>query len=383
MKAAALSLIAGFLSCGDDTVPVAPVSSPEPGVPLFQARIDYPVGGEIRGISSGDLDSDGDIDLVVPMYGDDGIVVLLNNGDGSFQPAIDYSRGLYAFYSTMIAAADLDGDGDCDVVTGNGDASISVFRNHGGALFARDGYFKLDYAPRSMCLSDVDRDGDLDLAVIVLQELRVLMNDGNAAFECVAQYTLGDTPKSLCAADLDGDGDSDLAVSNEYASKMGILLNNGDGSFQDAIYQGPIIWGIYYVAPRQVVASDLDGDGCVDLAVTGVGNGFEVNILLNAGNGTFDGAFIAYDMSAAPSSLVSCDMDGDGDIDLVTSCSNYDSVSLLLNNGDGAFTASAGYATADGPVAVAAVDLDGDGDGDLAVANRYSSSVSIFINGIE
>jgi hypothetical protein len=94
MITAILPLIVGYFSCGEDSSPVTPPTTTESIVPVFQARIDYPVGGEIRGIASGDLDGDGDLDLAVPMYGDDGIVVLLNNGEGSFQPAIDYSRGL-------------------------------------------------------------------------------------------------------------------------------------------------------------------------------------------------------------------------------------------------------------------------------------------------
>ncbi|MFJ8078244.1 FG-GAP-like repeat-containing protein [Streptomyces sp. NPDC096176] len=63
------------------------------------------------------------------------------------------------------------------------------------------------------------------------------------------------------------------------------------------------------------------------------------------------------------------DLDGDGDQDLATANQNADTVSVLLNNGDGTFAARTDYPTGDVPVSVAVGDLDGDGDQDLATAN--------------
>jgi hypothetical protein len=104
-----------------------------------------------------------------------------------------------------------------------------------------------------------------------------------------------------------------------------------------------------------------------------------VSVLLNNGDGIFEQA-VNYGAGYYPYSVFAVDLDGDGDNDLAVANRNSYNVSVLLNNGDGTFQTAVNYGAGAEPRSVFAVDLDGDGDNDLAVANSYSDDISILIN---
>ncbi len=126
--------------------------------------------------------------------------------------------------------------------------------------------------PTSVFVSDLDGDGDNDLAVAGLDYVSVLLNNGNGTFAPKVNYPAGDWPISVFIADLDGDGDNDLAVAGGVGAS--VLLNNGDGTFaRRADYAAGH-------SPRLVFIADLDGDGNNDLAVANAGSN-NVSVLLN------------------------------------------------------------------------------------------------------
>lgn len=104
---------------------------------------------------------------------------------------------------------------------------------------------------------------------------------------------------------------------------------------------------------------------------------YNVTILLNAGDGTFT-ADSAYAAGEFPRYLCAADFDGDTDVDLAVVNYGGNDLSILLNNGDGTFEAPVNYITGTGPFSACAADLDGDGDTDLAVTNRHG--VTILMN---
>jgi hypothetical protein len=104
-----------------------------------------------------------------------------------------------------------------------------------------------------------------------------------------------------------------------------------------------------------------------------------VSILKNNGNGAFQSA-VSYGAGDGPISVFCADLDGDGNLDLAVGNWDSDSVSILKNNGDGSFQSAVNYGVGDQPISVFCADLDGDGDLDLAVANRGSGNVSILKN---
>lgn len=129
-------------------------------------------------------------------------------------------------------------------------------------------------------------------------------------------------------------------------------------------------------------ASDLNDDGWLDLAIVNQGPS-DVRVLLNQADGT--GSFDPFltpttGTGNTPSPNESCDMDGDGLMDIVTGDKIGDTVSVLLGRGDGTFDPSVQYAMGDLPRGVAVFDMDGDGDTDVVSANANSSSLSLRMN---
>ncbi len=114
-------------------------------------------------------------------------------------------------------------------------------------------------------------------AVLLIASLLVFAGDVSAfepLFYARIDYGAGDEPHSVFAVDLDGDGYNDLAVANWGSANVSVLLNNGDGMFQQAVNYGA------GNRPWSVFAADLDGDGDNDLAVANEGSD-NVSILIN------------------------------------------------------------------------------------------------------
>ena len=259
--------------------------------------------------------------------------------------------------------------------------SFTVRALGGYAAFLPDSIHPVGNSPRSLCASELDGDGDVDLAVTGNNpgKVWILLNNGDGTFVKDSTYLIGWHPFSICAADFDKDGDNDLAVAKEEGEYMGyvlILLNNGDGKF--TLQNNYYVWNVAY----SIFPGDLDGDGYIDLAI---GEGFAssmVAILLNSGDGTFE-PFYSYPLPGYAYSVFASDLDNDQDLDLVTATGFSGWVSVLLNNGKGSFVLDSSYASGYGPFSVFATDLDGDGDNDLAAAGHYSEYfgfVDVFLN---
>ncbi|NMC44454.1 MAG: T9SS type A sorting domain-containing protein, partial [candidate division Zixibacteria bacterium] len=226
-------------------------------------------------IIAADLDGDTDQDLAVAGATSPGYLVILeNNGDGTFAAQVAY---LTNDYSVAVCAADLDGDGDADMAMANNYSNdISVLLNNGDATFAASVEYASGNSPKSVSAADLDGDGDQDLmaANCAVDNVAILMNNGDGTFAQAVTYATGDYPYTVIAADLDHDGDRDVAVTNYFSNTVSILLNNGDGTFATAVG-----YGAGY-SPQSIVAADLDDDGDLDLA-TANRESSDVYILFN------------------------------------------------------------------------------------------------------
>ena len=137
------------------------------------------------------------------------------------------------------------------------------------------------------------------------------------------KYQVGFGGQQSAAADLDGDGMPDLAVPNLDGNTVGVLFNQGNGTFADPVY---------YPAgqrPTAVAAADLNGDGLPDLTVTNQETG-SVSVLFNEGKGTFS-APVNYPTDPVGGVLLATDLsnnDGVADVAVLTD----DSVTLLLGS---------------------------------------------------
>jgi hypothetical protein len=214
----------------------------------------------------------------------------------------------------------------------------------------------------------------------------VLLHQGLAGGQLSAPVTAVEidpserAPTAAAASDLDGDGDLDIVVtSNGLPGEPGnvhALFNDGGGRFtpQPPREVGPQVGG--------VAVADLDDDGDPDVAFThrGEGASIRVGLLLNDGAGGLAGAgdFATRLVDEAGRSAITAgDLDGDSDLDLAVAEGLGSRVEVLRNDGAGAFQPGDLVATGLFPEAILAVDLDADGALELVTANAGSDDVAV------
>ena len=361
-------------------------------------------------VAIGDVNGDGRADLVVANQCQsssncNGVVsVLLGNGDGTFQAPVSYSSGGYE--ATSVAIGDVNGDGHADLVVANQcqsssncNGAVSVLLGNGDGTFqAPVSYSSGGYYALSVAVGDVNGDGRADLVVAnwyqsngINGSLGVLLGNGDGTFQSPVSYSSGGLyAYSVAIGDVNGDGHADLVVANECQSNgdcssgaVSVLLGNGDGTFQSAAS-----YSAGYDA-YSVAIGDVNGDGHADLVVANQCQSSSncngaVSVLLGNGDGTFQ-APVSYSSGGNDALSVAIgDVNGDGHADLVVAneCqSNGDcssgAVSVLLGNGDGTFQAPVSYRSGGSEATSVAIgDVNGDGHADLVVANQCNSDCS-------
>lgn len=276
-------------------------------------------------IECADVDGDDDVDLVVGH--DAALELLLNQGTGTFSGGASLATGGTV---QSVVAADLDGDGDLDLAaTNHSAASVSMLRNLGPGTFAAQVALASGSSPWCVVSGDLDGDGDQDLAVTSqgTNALRWLRNDGTASFPNSATVGGLTGPGNLVCADLDRDADLDLAVASVSAGQVYLLENQGTGLSSFGGANTVLLGGS--AAGSDIVASDLDRDGFPELVLPLPTRN---SVLLLGGNGTFAPTFrTRHGVGLAPTEVVARDLDGDGDADLLTLDYWSASVTLLTN----------------------------------------------------
>jgi hypothetical protein len=317
----------------------------------------------------GDLNADGAPDIVAVNDYAGTVSVLLGNGDGTFGKATDFPTGKSP---SPVSLGDLNGDGVLDLVTANpGAGTVSVLLGKGDGSFAGPTAYPCGGGPVTVALSDLDGDGALDLVTANpgAGTVSVLLGKSDGRFADHRDYPAGDRPGQIALGDLNGDGRLDLVVENQPAGMVSVLLATGSGSlaapasFTATAGSPPI-----YQSPALLALADVNADRMLDLVVAWRDGG-EVNVLLGQGDGRFappSGHFSPSQLRAAALG----DLDGDGrlDIAIVLRFGRAGWVSTLLGNDDGTFVASPEYPAAEDPYALALGDLDGDGNLDVVTA---------------
>ncbi len=217
-----------------------------------------------------DFNSDGILDIVsvntTNIPGLNSISVLLGNGDGSFKPSI-VNRISSAGLFSSISVDDLNNDGKIDVILGNfSSSSVKLLLGAGNGRFQAPTLVALPGIPAYVTTSDVNNDGKLDLIAVFFSQgagsVGILLGNGDGSFQAPNFKPFGVNPQGVLTADLNGDGKLDIATCDSNSSQVIILLGNGDGTFQNG-YAIPVGAG-----PDSLSAADLNNDGKLDLAVT-------------------------------------------------------------------------------------------------------------------
>lgn len=343
-----------FLNLADGTGNFAPYATPT-----------YAVGQRASPSEAADFNGDGNADIAVANINVNSVSVLLGNGDGTYAPQQLINVGAMP---RGIAVLDVDGDADPDIVnTNQASGNLSLLINNGSGVFAPAVTLNSGLNGEwSLASGDMNHDGRLDLVVAsgTSSQIQVLTSNGDGTFTPQAIRNTGGRSWMINVGDVNGDGKLDVASANAQSANGSILLGNGDGTLQVAeTYNLPAMGSGSNGFPLATDLGDLDGDGDLDW-VTSSFNG-EFLVLTNDGTGSFQ-FFAELAAPTAASCALMFDRDNDGDLDLGL----FDELAnvLLLRNNTGMAVLDGDF-DADG-------DLDG-GDIDALVAQLASTPGSL------
>ena len=335
-------------------------------------------------VYAADIDGDGDMDVLSASYSDNKIAWYKNtDGAGTFgaQQVISTSaNGPQSVY-----AADLDGDGDLDVLSASvNDNKIAWYANTDGAgTFGAQQIITTSAASTyNVYAADLDGDGDIDVLSASYFDNKIAWyenTDGAGTFGAQKVITTSaGGALSVYASDLDGDGDMDVLSASTNDNKIAWYENtDGAGTFSAQ----KIITTSAHNA-KSVYAADLDGDGDLDVLSASRGDNKIAWYENTDGAGTFGTQQVITTSAIGTFSVYSADLDGDGDMDVLSDLSSNNRIAWYENtDGAGTFgtlqviTTSTSY-----PYSVYSADLDGDGDMDVLSASYTDSKIAWYEN---
>ena len=291
----------------------------------FGATIQVAVGREPSGITAGQLNADGVLDLAVSNALDDSATVLINDigGGGSFLAATLAGVGTEPL---AIAAGDFTENGEDDIAVAlGGSDEVIVFENDGSANFAQAITIAVGSRPCAIDPTDLDDDKDTDLIVGNCMGASITtVRFERASAPDVLEIPVGVGPEAIASADLDQNGFADILTANRIDSTISVVLNDGAGTFRPPV-DLPV-----GADPRSLTEIDLEGDGDLDVALVANDEFGDpvVQVLRNdLNNGTQLAFATVEDLVAGtdPVFVLEGDIDQDATSDLVA-----------VNEGDGA-----------------------------------------------
>ena len=235
-------------------------------VQQFILDADITPGVSEGSIVLGDLDNDGDLDLI--LTGSYNSKVYKNDGIGNFTFDADIIPGVRM---SRVALGDIDNDGDLDLILigySGGWRYSKVYKNNGTGSFTFDANIAPGVRSGGIALGDIDNDGDLDLILTGYSgalNSKVYENNGTGSFIFDADITPEVNFSSIALGDIDNDGDLDLILTGYWGGwrYSKVYKNNGTGSF---IFDADITPG---VRDGSIALGDIDNDGDLDLILTG------------------------------------------------------------------------------------------------------------------
>jgi hypothetical protein len=237
--------------------------------------------------------------------------------------------------------------------------------------------------PGNVADPDLNGDGRPDIVVpdFGTDLVSVRLNRGGGRFGPLRRYAVGLKPSFIASGDFNRDGHTDLAVSNAGSLDVSVLINRGDGTFAPAHEYPVSAPGGLSGGSFSIEAVDVNHDGLLDL-VTSNSLSNDVSVLLGRGDGTFAPARTSPiggpdSIGLIPFALSAADLTGDGSPDLITG--GLDSVTVMRNSGAGAFTATASYPVGLDVACTKVGDFNGDGHPDIVATGTGTLNAQILL----
>jgi hypothetical protein len=346
---------------------------------MFLPPVVHAAGTQPLAIDSGDLDGDGNLDLVVGCRTQPGVLVFFGDGAGGLSAPTAYTA-LDDIRAVKIG--DLDQDGDLDVAATAAPGALYILLNDGTGTLATAKSFGLPAGLGSLALGDLDLDGDIDACLTQWYqgEIRNMQNDGSANFNSMGTYALPLNAGSVALCDLNADGLPDAVATINYygnGATVSVFLGKGSGQFSNGVE-----YPVGNSCLSTLAVADFDADGSVDLVAQHCAG---CAVLMGDGAGAL-GPPQTISSTAWPSASgavpITADFDGDGQADIAAlvptpgdmiSIFSYDSLQGWEVDGDYAVT-SGGWSFSH------AADLNGDGFPDLLVSDYAGNQLSVLLH---
>jgi hypothetical protein len=381
----AVSWSATFTACGDtpSTASQQSLFANAPGSPVS-------VQGGPGNVLIGDMNNDRKLDLVVACAGARSITILEGKGNGQFGATL--SNTTLAEAPGEIALGDMNGDGKLDVaVTSHDSYGVVLLTGDGKGGLAQSPaspfVMKLGQHPHThgLAVADINRDNKLDLITCnnADNDISLALGDGRGNFTRAPQsFPVGPSPYPFGAGDVNNDGWLDIVATATatgpsrreqlpLSRALTLLLSDGKGGL--APHQLPLRTG----EPWFAAIADLNGDGRSDIIATHHEQS-ALTVMIGDGRGGFTEANGSpFDFGVSLFHLVIADVDRNNTMDVVAATG--DSVRVLLGDGRGAFKPAASIPVGRGAWRIAAADLNGDGAIDVVTSNSESNNVSVLL----
>jgi hypothetical protein len=339
-----LSLLSGTLGTGT-AIAGAPVSTTFP-------QTTFNVGNNPVALVAKDFNGDALPDIAVANQNDNSISILLNSNQGNFtQPST---------------------------------SPILLGKNETGPAAIASAVL------RATSTAVPTPAADLVIANSTSNTVSVLLGNGDGTFTEAtgSPFATGKQPSAIVIADFNGDGNLDFAVANKGDNSISVFEGDGSGGFtpfpKSPFVLPNLVTGTE-TGPVAMVTGNFRNQNKPDLAVVNETSN-SVSILLSSGDNTFDGTFSEATNSPAavgktPIAVAAGDLNGDAVPDLAVVNQADNSISILLSNGDGTFSAASGspLATAATPAGIVVADFTNGTNNDLVVTNQGQGTLGIYV----
>jgi len=393
-------------------------------------------------IVAGHFTSDGHLDLAVAEPFTDSVTMLLGNGDGTFNqgPTISFGESFpFLPQNISLATGDFRNNGLTDLAVSSANIfdgdTVDVLLGNGDGTFQSPQVIPLEtaaqlangalVAPIAITAGNFTNNGIVDLVTADsngngTDDYSVYLGNGDGTFQPPTPYALGGSGYStaLVTGDFAGNGRTDLAITRTSPDNVQVRFSNGDGTFSD-----PSV--IDLVRQETPLVADLTGDGTPDVSVVdaagdilyragrpGEPGSFAPPVTVNPGDPSRGIAFVSTDLGpllasvdandnaisffalrstgfvkvsslatgSAPAQILSADLNGDGQTDLIVRNAGDGTISVFLANGTGSFLPRIDLPVGLGASDVQVADLQQDGLLDIVYTDRLAGEVGVLEN---